>query len=112
MPKVRPEGSGSSTGAAGMDVPQGIADLLRGQLAREGVEEAFIIVDVAFGITSKNSRFAFLGSRYRNSCRLSRRAVAQPLLDGQPVALGLADLLALLVEEQLVGQILRWRPVL
>jgi hypothetical protein len=32
------------------------------------------------------------------------RRVAEPFLDGQPVALGLADLLALLVQEMLVGE--------
>jgi hypothetical protein len=38
------------------------------------------------------------------------RGIGQPFVDGQPVALGLRDLLAVLVEEQLVGEMLRRRP--
>src|SRR5262245_39804691 len=38
-----------------------------------------------------------------------RRSVAQPFVDGQPVALGLGDLLAALVEEEFVNETLRRR---
>ena len=58
----------------------------------------------ARGITSKYSRLARCGWLIHELRQAFRRRVAQPFLHRQPVALGLADLLAVLVEEQLVGE--------
>src|SRR5438445_685687 len=86
---------------AGMDVPDGIAELLLDILPREPVEELLIVVDVARDHVEieplRRLRLAVHEQRQR-----FRRRIAQPFVDRKPVALRLRNLLALLVEEQLV----------
>ena len=93
---------------AGMDVPDRIGEALPAVLPRVAVEELLIFVDVA----RDDVEVEPLG-RLRLAVHEQRQAlgagVAQPFVDGQAVALGLGDLLALLVEEQLVVEALRRR---
>ena len=63
----------------------------------------------ARGITSKYSRLARCGCVEHELRQAFRRGVAQPFLDRQAVALRLADLLRLLVEEQFIGEAVRRR---
>ncbi len=93
---------------AGMDVPDRIRELLLAVLPRIAVEELLILVDVARDHVEiqplRRLRLAIHEQRQR-----FRRGVAQPFVDGQAVALRLGNLLALLVEEQLVVEALRRR---
>src|SRR5262249_47421051 len=91
-----------------LDVPDRTLAPPRRVLLPELLEEAQIIVarprdDVEVELLG---RARLLVHEERQALR---RAVGEPLLDRQAVALGLRDLLALLVEEQLVVEALR-RP--
>src|SRR3954465_10853243 len=89
-----------------MDMPDRIAEALLAVLAVVAVEELLIVVDVARNdIEVKplgRSRLAVHEKR-----QALRAGVAQPLVDGQAVALRLRDLLALLVEEQFIVEAFR-----
>src|SRR5215468_4394225 len=91
-----------------VDVPDGIAELLLAILARKAIEELLVVVDIARNDVEieplRRLRLAIHEQRQR-----FRAGVAQPFLDGEAVALRLRDLLALLVEEQLVIEALRRR---
>ena len=93
---------------AGMDVPDRIGELLLGVLPRKAVEELLVVVDVARDHVEiqplRRLRLAVHEQRQR-----FRRGVAQPFVDGEPVALRLRNLLALLVEEELVVEAFRRR---
>ena len=93
---------------AGMDVPDRIGELLLGLLPRIAVEELLVVVDVARDDVEvqplRRLRLAVHEQRQR-----FRRGIAQPLVDGQAVALRLGDLLALVVEEQFVVEAFRRR---
>src|SRR5580698_7945538 len=93
-----------------MDMPDRIAELLPSILPRKAFEELLIVVDVArddveveplgrlrLAIHEKRERF--------------RRRIAQPFVDGQAIALGLRNLLALFIEEQFVVEAFRRRAV-
>ena len=86
---------------AGVDVPDRIGELLLGILPRKAVEELLVVVDIARDHVEVQPlgrlRLAIHEQRQR-----FRRRIAQPFVDGEPVALRLGNLLALLVEEQLV----------
>ena len=60
----------------------------------------------ARGMTSKYSRLARLRLVVHELRQRLGRRIGQPLIDRQAVAFGLADLLAVLVEEQLIGHAL------
>ncbi len=91
---------------AGMDVPDRIAQALLAVLPLVAVEELLIVVDVARDDVEVEPL-----RRLRLAVHEQRQAlgagVAQPLVDGQAVALRLGNLLALLVEEQLVVEAFR-----
>ncbi len=91
---------------AGMNVPDRIAELLLGVLTREAVQELLVIVDIARDHVEIQPlgglRLAIHEQRQR-----FRRGIAQPLVDGQAIALRLGNLLALVVEEQLVVEAFR-----
>src|SRR5689334_11223987 len=84
-----------------MDVPDRVTELLLAVLPRKAVEELLIVVDVARDDVEiqplRRLRLAIHEQRQR-----FRRGVAQPFVDGQTITLRLRDLLALLVEEELV----------
>ena len=83
-----------------MNMPDRIGELLLGILPLIGFEILLIVVDVARDHveieTLGRLRLAIHEQRQR-----FRRRVAQPFVDGKPVALRLRDLLALLVKEEL-----------
>src|SRR5215471_15952580 len=92
----------------GVDVPYRIGEPLLGVLTLIALQELLILVDVARDdieikalcgpwLTIHEQRQAF------------RARIAQPFLDGEAVAFGLRNLLALVVEEKLVIEALR-RP--
>ncbi len=91
-----------------MDVPHRIGETLLGVLALIAFEELLVLVDMA----RDHVEVQPLG-RLRLAIHEERQAlrarIAQPFVDGEAVALGLGDLLALLVEEQLVVEALRRR---
>ena len=91
---------------AGMDVPDRIDEPLLVVLPLIAVEKLLILVDVARDHVEieplRRLRLAIHEQRQR-----FRRGIAQPFVDGEPVALRLGDLLALLVEEQLVVEAFR-----
>ena len=91
-----------------MDVPDRICQLLLGILPRKAVEELLIVVDIARDHVEiqplRRLRLAVHEQRQR-----FRRRIAQPFVDGKPVALRLRNLLALVVEEQFVIEPLRRR---
>ena len=93
---------------AGVDVPDRIAQPLLAVLPLIAVEELLIVVDVARDDVEveplRRLRLAIHEQR-----QALRAGVAQPLVDGQAVALGLGDFLALLVQEQLVVEAFRRR---
>ena len=89
-----------------MDVPDRIVQLLPRVLPRKAFEKLLIVVDVARDHVEMQPlgrlRLAVHEQRQR-----FRRGIAQPFVDGEPVALRLRYLLALVVEEQLVVETLR-----
>ena len=91
---------------SGVDVPDRIGELLPGILPRKAVEELLVIVDIARDHVEVQAlgrlRLAVHEQRQR-----FRRGIAQPFVDGQAVALRLGNLLAMLVEEQLVIEAFR-----
>src|SRR5579871_6105675 len=93
---------------SGMDVPDRIAELLARVLTRKTLEELLVVVDIARDHVEVQPlgrlRLAIHEQRQR-----FRRGIAQPFVDGEAVALRLRDLLALLVEEELVVEALRRR---
>ena len=84
----------------------GLRQPLLGVLPLVGLEELLIFVDVPRDDVEmeplRRLRLAVHEQR-----QALRAAVAQPFVDGEAVALGLGDLLALLVEEQLVVEAFR-----
>src|ERR1700760_580865 len=91
-----------------MDMPDGITELLAAVLAREALEELLVIVDIARDDVEVQP-LGRLGLAIHEQRQRFRRGVTQPFVDGQPVALRLGNLLALLVEEELVIEALRRR---
>ena len=93
---------------AGMNVPDRIGELLPRVLPRKRFEKLLVVVDVARDHVEIQPlcrlRLAVHEQRQR-----FRRRIAQPLVDGEPVALRLRNLLAVLVEEQLVVKSFRRR---
>ena len=93
---------------AGMDVPDRVLQLLPSVLARESFHKLLVVVDIARDDVEEQPlgrlRLAVHEQRQR-----FRRGVAQPFVDGEPVALRLRYLLAVLVEEELVVETLRRR---
>ena len=91
---------------ARMDVPDRIGQPLLDVLPLVAFEKLLILVDVARDHVEveplRRLRLAIHEQRQR-----FRRRIAQPFLDGQAVALGLGNLLALLVEEELVVEAFR-----
>ena len=92
----------------GVDVPDRIGELLPRILPRERFEKLLVVVDVARDHVEIQPlcrlRLAIHEQRQR-----FRRRIAQPFIDGEPVAPGFGDLLALVVEEQLVIESFRRR---
>src|SRR5437764_1180602 len=91
-----------------MDVPHRIAEPLLAVLPVVAVEELLIVVDVA-----RNDIEVEPLRGLRLAIHEQRQAfgagVAQPFVNGEAVALRLGNLLALLVEEELVVETLRRR---
>ena len=101
-----------STSAAGGAPPwmcqDGIAEPVLGRLAWHGGEEGEVLVDRARD--DVEMQLLRLARALIHEQREALGAgVAQPLVDGQAVAFGLRDLLAALVEEQLVVEPFRRR---
>ena len=89
---------------AGVDVPDRVVQLLGGVLGREFAEEGQVIVHHPRDGVEVEA-LGGLGLLVHEQRQAFRRRVFQPVLHRQSVALGLGDLLALVVEEQLVGQV-------
>ena len=91
-----------------VDVPDRIGQLLPHVLPRIGVEKLLVVVDLA----RDHVEVEALGGA-RLAIHEERQAlgacIAQPFVDGEAVALRLGDLLALLVEEELVVESLERR---
>src|SRR5947209_6617242 len=89
-------------------MPDWIAELLTAVLTRKPFEELLVLVDMARDYVEVQPlgrlRLAVHEQRQR-----FRRGVAQPFVDGEPIALGLGNLLALLVEEEFVVESFRRR---
>ena len=84
-----------------MNVPDRIAELFPGSLPRVGVEELQVIVDVPRDDIEVQP-LGGLGLAIHEQRQALRTGVTQPLIDGQPVALRLGNLLTVLVQEKLV----------
>ena len=86
----------------------GLASCCLRVLPRKAVEELLVVVDIARDHVEiqplRRLRLAVHEQRQR-----FRRRIAQPFVDGQPIALRLRNLLALVVEEQFVVEALRRR---
>jgi hypothetical protein len=87
-----------------MDVPHGVRQALGGVLAPVGGSLGVVFVDGARDDVEVEplglARLVNMNSAGSRGCR------SEPLVDGQAVALRLGDLLALLVEEELVVEAL------
>src|SRR4051794_11880963 len=92
---------------AGVNVPDRVGELLLAILARKTVEELLIVVDVARDDVEMQP-LRRLGLAIHEQRQRFRRRIAQPLVDGQTVALRLGNLLALLIEEQFVIEAFGW----
>src|ERR1019366_8424575 len=86
-----------------MDMPERVFELSGGRLARIALSESNIFVD---GARDDIEIEPFCASRLLIHIEREAfgRCVMQPVLDGEPVALGLGYLLALVVEEQLIAE--------
>ena len=93
---------------AGMDVPDRIRQPLLVVLALIAVEELLVLVDVARDDVEVEPLRRLRLAIHEQRQAFGRR-VAQPLVDGEAVALRLGNLLALLVEEELVVEAFRRR---
>ena len=93
---------------AGMDMPDRIAEPLLDVLPLVAVEKLLVVVDLPRDHVEveplRRLRLAVHEQRQR-----LRRRIAQPFVDGEAVALRLGNLLALLVEEELVVEAFRRR---
>src|SRR5580658_8502996 len=91
-----------------MDMPDRIAELLLGPLPRISVEKLQILVDMARDDVEveplRRPRLAIHEER-----QALRAGVAQPFVDGQPIAFRLRDFLPVLVEEKFVIEPFRRR---
>ena len=105
MAKERPGGQAVVRQPAVADVPDGVGEALGGCLAAGGLDQRQVFVDVA-GDDVEEQALGLARLLVEEELQALGRAVAQPLLDREPVAARLADLLALLVEEELVGEVL------
>src|SRR5437762_5219403 len=86
---------------AAMDVPYRIDELLLCVLARIGLEETLILIDAARDdIEIELLRLA--RALIHEELQAFGIGIGQPFVDGETVAFGLRDLLAPLVEEELV----------
>ena len=84
-----------------MDVPDRIGELLPGILPRKAVEELLVVVDIARDHVEVQA-LGRLRVAIHEQRQQFRRRVAQPFVDGEPVAFRFGNLLAILVEEQFV----------
>ena len=102
-------GSSAAGGSPAVDVPHRVVDAALVVLARIGGEELQVLVHRARDHVEVEplGRLRLLEHEQRQALG---RGVGQPLLDGEPVALGLGDLVALLVQEQLVDEALGRHP--
>src|SRR5712692_7937414 len=89
-----------------MDVPDRIRQPLPLVLPRVGFEKLLILVDGA-GNDVEVEALGRLRLAIHEERKTFRARVAQPFLDGESVALGLRNLLALFVEEEFVVESLR-----
>ena len=89
-----------------MDVPDRVGQALLAVLPFVGLQKLLVFVDVPRNDVKVETLGGLRLAIHEQRERLRRR-VAQPFVDGQPVALGLGDLLAALVEKQLVNEALR-----
>ena len=91
---------------AAVDVPDRVGQPRRGVLPGEGAQLLVILVDRLRDHVEIEPlrRLRLLVHEVRQALR---PGIGQPLVDRQPVALRLRDLLAVLVEEQLVDEMLR-----
>ena len=88
----------------------GLPTCSAGSWRGKALEEALIVVDV-LGDDVEVQALRLARVAVQEELQALAGAVAQPFLDREPVALGLADLLALLVQKQLVGEALGRRRV-
>ena len=79
---------------AGMDVPDRIGQLLLGVLPRKAFEELLVVVDIARDHVEVQP-LGRLRLAVHEQRQQFRRRIAQPFIDGEPVALRLRNLLAL-----------------
>src|SRR6202011_880527 len=86
---------------AGMDVPDGIGEPALGVLAFISFEQLLILVDMTWNDIEIETLCRLRLAIHEERQRL-RAGIAQPFVDGQPIAPGLGDLLAVLVEKELV----------
>ena len=84
-----------------MDVPDRVGQAVLAALMGEALEMARVVVDLAWDDVEIEP-LSLPRRVVHEEVQAFLAAVAQPLVDGQAIALGLGDLLAALVEEQLV----------
>ena len=89
-----------------VDVPDRILDLLLRLLPPVAVEKLLILVDRARDHVEVQA-LGRLRLAIHEQRQAFRRGIAQPFVDGEPVALRLGNLLAVLVEEQFVVEAFR-----
>ena len=110
--EVQQQGEGHRRGMRrrrpGVDRPDGVVDLLGRLLGLVRLDEGQVVVDGPRDDVEVQALGRLRRLEHVPAQRL-RRAVAEPLVHGQAVALGLGDLLALDVEEELVVEALGGR---
>jgi hypothetical protein len=84
-----------------MDVPDGIGEPALGVLAFISFEQLLILVNMTWNDIEIETLCRLRLAIHEERQRL-RAGIAQPFVDGQAIAPGLGDLLALLVEKELV----------
>ena len=90
----------------GMNVPGGVAKTVLPVLLAIAVDGLLIVIDRARD-DIKMQLLGFPRTGIHEQRQAFGRAIAQPLVNGQAVALGLGDLLALFIEKQLVVEAVR-----
>ena len=90
---------------AAVDMPDGVCQLLLGRLAREGAQLLMVFVH-GLGDDVEMHPLRRLGLLVHEIGQAFRGRVGQPFVDGKAIALGFRDLLPVLVQEQLIGEML------